>query len=145
MNRLKTLLTDERGIALPVALAVLFVTAGLATVAARSAITAQHQSLRDESAKRAIQAAVSGVQNAVYQTNLVQPAQTECAGRNGSGQLAKQAVGSNGWCAAATEVLGDGATFSEQVSQAAPSTASRAACSTRSRPPRAPSSSLPGT
>ena len=57
MNRLRSLLRDERGIALPVALAVLFVTAGLATVAAREAITAGHQSFRDENAKRAFWAA----------------------------------------------------------------------------------------
>src|SRR5919197_5243043 len=119
MNRLRNLLANERGIALPVALAVLFVTAGLATVAAREAITAQHQSLRDENVKRAIEAAESGVQNAVYQTNLIQPAATQCAGRNGSGQLAAQAVQTNGWCAAMSEDLGDGASYSEQVSQAA--------------------------
>jgi len=118
MDRLRSFLRDERGIALPVALAVLFVTAGLATVAAREAITAGHQSFRDENAKRAIQAAVSGVQNAVYQTNLLQPAPTQCPGRNGSGQLAAQAVGSNGWCAAMQEDLGDSASYSEQVSQA---------------------------
>jgi Tfp pilus assembly protein PilX len=118
MNPFRKLLTDQRGIALPVALAVLFTTAGLATVAAREAVTSSHQSLRDESAKRAIQAAVSGVKNAVYQTNLVQPAATSCAGRNGSGQLQAQAVGTNGWCAAMSETLSDGATYSEQVSQA---------------------------
>jgi Tfp pilus assembly protein PilX len=123
MNRLRTLFTDERGIALPVALAVLFVTAGLATVAARSAITAEHQSLRDENAKRAIQAAVSGIQNAVYQTNLVQPGPTQCVGRNSSNQLAPQSVQSNGWCAAMIEDLGDGATYSETISQASTVTA----------------------
>jgi hypothetical protein len=124
MNPLRTLIRDERGIALPVALAVLFVTAGLATVAAKEAITAGHQTFRDENAKRAIQAAVSGIQNAVYQTNLVQPLVTQCVGRNGSGQLAAQAVQSNGWCAAVTEDLGNGASYSEQVSQATNVTAS---------------------
>src|SRR5215207_9970823 len=99
MNPFRRFLTDQRGIALPVALAVLFTTAGLATVAARSAVTASHQSARDTSVKRAIQAAVSGVKNAVYQTNLVQPAATSCVARNGSGQLIAQAVQSNGWCA----------------------------------------------
>jgi Tfp pilus assembly protein PilX len=123
MNPFRRLLTDQRGIALPVALAVLFTTAGLATVAARSATTATHQSGRDSSVKRAIQAAVSGVQNAVYQTNLVQPATTQCVARNGSGQLISQAVGTNGWCTAMTEDLGDGVTYSEQVSQATTVTA----------------------
>lgn len=121
-NRFRRLLTDERGVALPMALAVLFVTAGLATVAAREAITATHQSARDENAKRAIQAAQSGIQNAVYQMNLIQPAATQCVGRNGSGQLAVQAVGSDGWCAALSEDLGDGTTYAEQVSQATTAT-----------------------
>ena len=123
MNPFRRLLTDQRGIALPLALAVLFTTAALATVAARSATTATHQSGRDSSVKRAIQAAVSGVQNAVYQTNLVQPATTQCVARNGSGQLISQAVGTNGWCAAMTEDLGDGVSYSEQVSQATTVTA----------------------
>ena len=123
MNLLRRLLSDQRGIALPVAMAVLFTTAGLATVAARSAMTATHQSSRDTAVKRAIQAAVSGVKNAVYQTNLVQPGTTQCVGRNGSGQLAAQAVQANGWCAPMTEVLGDGVSYSEQVSQATTVTA----------------------
>jgi Tfp pilus assembly protein PilX len=111
-------LRDERGIALPVALAVLFVVAGLATVAARSAIVADHQSLRDTSVKRSIQAAQSGLQMAVYQTNLMQPGATQCAGRNGSNQLQVQAVQSDGWCAPMSETLSDGSTYTEQVSQA---------------------------
>jgi Tfp pilus assembly protein PilX len=123
MNPFRRLLTDQRGIALPVALAVLFTTAGLATVAARSAMTATHQSSRDASVKRAIQAAVSGVKNAVYQINLLQPGATQCAARNGSGQLVAQAVAANGWCAAMTEDLGDGVSFSAQVSQASSVTA----------------------
>ena len=66
-------LTDERGVALPVALAVLFAVAGLATVAARAAIVSNNQSFRDNNAKRAVQAANAGLQAAVYQTNLMQP------------------------------------------------------------------------
>jgi Tfp pilus assembly protein PilX len=118
MNPFRRLLSDQRGVALPVALAVLFSTAALATVAARQAMTASHQSARDSQVKRAIQAAVSGIKNGVYQTNLVQPATAQCVARNGSGQLISQAVASNGWCAAMTEDLGDGVSFSEQVSQA---------------------------
>ena len=118
MNRFHRLLNDQRGVALPVAIAVLFSTALLATVAARQAMTATHQSSRDTQVKRAIQAAVSGVKNAIYQTNLVQPASTQCAARNGSGQLISAAVQSNGWCSGMTEDLGDGVSFSAQVSQA---------------------------
>ena len=59
-------LTDERGVALPVAMAVLFVVAGLATVAARAAIVSNNQSFRDNNAKRAVQAANAGLQAAVF-------------------------------------------------------------------------------
>ena len=71
-------LTDERGVALPVALAVLFTVAGLATVAARAAIVSNNQSFRDNNAKRAVQGANAGLQAAVYQTNLLQPSATQC-------------------------------------------------------------------
>ena len=50
-------LREERGVALPVSLAVLVTVAGLATVAARSGIVSNNQSFRDSNAKRAIQAA----------------------------------------------------------------------------------------
>ena len=115
MNPIKHL-RDERGIALPVALAVLFVVAGLATVAVRAAITVDHQTLRDRNAKAAIQAAVSGIQEAVYQTNLMQPQPSQCVIKDSTGQLTVGGVGGSGWCAATTEDLGNGASYTEQVS-----------------------------
>ena len=54
------LLRSERGIALPAALAVLFMVAGLATVTAKAAITSDHESLRDRNVKQALQAANAG-------------------------------------------------------------------------------------
>ena len=111
-------LRDERGIALPVALAVLFVTAGLATVAARSAIVTSHQSLRDRNAKQAIQAATSGLNGAVYALNMLQPASTQCVVRNSStGALSASAVQADGWCAPQVETLSDGSQYTHQVSQ----------------------------
>ena len=82
-------LTDERGVALPVALAVLFTVAGLATVAARAAIVSNNQSFRDNNAKRAVQAANAGLQAAVYQTNLLQPS---CDAVRAQGRLRRRAV-----------------------------------------------------
>src|SRR3954447_4180925 len=114
-------LSDERGIALPVALAVLFAVAGLATVAARAAIVTQHQSLRDRNVKSAIQAAQSGLQAAIYETNKLQPPGTQCVVRDPStAALSKAAVQTDGWCAPQTETMGDNATYSVQVSQATP-------------------------
>ena len=123
--RLLRRLTDERGVALPVALAVLMAVAGLATVAARAAIVSNNQSFRDNNAKRAVQAAASGIQAAVYQTNLLQPASNQCVLKNSStGALTNGAVQSNNWCQPQTENLGDGATWSMQVSSATDTTTS---------------------
>jgi Tfp pilus assembly protein PilX len=121
MSKLRIRLSDERGIALPMALAVLFIVAGLATVAARAAIVAQHQSARDRDAKSAIQAAQSGLQTAIYQTNLLQPTSTQCVIKDSSsGALSNAAVQSDGWCAPQSETMGDNAVYTVQVSQATP-------------------------
>lgn len=112
-------LHDERGIALPVAMMVLFMAAGLAMVAARSGIVATHNSFRDSNVKSAAEAAQSGLQVSVYRFNLLQPTDTQCVVKDAStGALSKVAVPAGGWCAAQTETLGDGATYSAQVSQA---------------------------
>ena len=67
MTIFRRALSDQRGIALPLALAVLFVVAGLAAVAARGAINASHQTYRDSNVKRAFQAANGGIDTATYQ------------------------------------------------------------------------------
>lgn len=111
-------LHEDGGVALPVALAVLFTVAGLATVAARAGIVSNNQSFRDKNAKRAIQAANSGLQAAVYQINLMQPTENQCVLKDAStGALTNGAV-SSGWCAAQSEDLGDGASYSMRVSSA---------------------------
>jgi Tfp pilus assembly protein PilX len=110
-------LTDERGVALPVALAVLFTVAGLATVAARAAIVSNNQSFRDNNAKRAVQAAGSGLQTAVYQTNLLQPSSTQCVHKaSADGALSNGALQTDNWCQPQTEDLGDGGSYAFQVS-----------------------------
>jgi Tfp pilus assembly protein PilX len=113
-------LTNESGVALPVALAVMAAVAGLATVAAHAAIVANNQSFRDNNAKRAVQAANSGLQTALYQTNLMQPLSTQCVRKDAStGALSNGALQADGWCQAQTEDLGDGATYTMQVSSPA--------------------------
>jgi Tfp pilus assembly protein PilX len=109
-------LHDDRGIALPVALAVLFTVAGLATVAARAGIVSSHQSARDKDAKRAAQAANAGLQAAVYQINLMQPSSTQCVLKDPSTGALSNGSLSSGWCTAQAEVLGDGASYAMQVS-----------------------------
>jgi len=112
-------LHDERGIALPVAMMVLFMAAGLAMVAARSGIVATHNSFRDSNVKSAAQASQSGLQVSVYRFNLLQPTDAQCVVKDPTtGALSKVAVQADGWCAPQTETLGDGATYSVQASQA---------------------------
>jgi Tfp pilus assembly protein PilX len=99
-----------------VALAVIVVVLGLATVAARSAIVATHQSSRDRSAKSAIEAAQSGLQAATHELNMLQPGLSNCVSKDSSGNLTTVSVPASGWCDPETETLGDGASYSVQVS-----------------------------
>ena len=108
---------DERGIAVPVALAILFMVAGLAAISVREAIVSQDQSYRDRNVKRAIQAAGAGLDTAVYDSNLMQPGSQQCVVKS-SGQLAIAAVQADGWCATQAEDLGDGASYSMRISAA---------------------------
>ena len=100
-------LSSESGVAIPVALAVLFVTAGLATVTARAAIVSSHQSFRNTNVKRAVQAAGAGIRVVMYQMNLMQPAGDQCVHKGAGGALTNGAVQGDGWCAPQTEDLGD--------------------------------------
>jgi len=120
VTRLRRMLAAERGIALPLALGVLFVVAGLAAVAARAAIDANHSSYRDSNVKRAIQAANAGVKAAVYQLNLMQPLPSECVLRASSGATLTTAKATSQWCATQTEDLGGNASYTFRVSQSTP-------------------------
>ena len=118
MIRLRPKLAAERGIALPIALGVLFVVAGLAAVAAHAAINANHSSYRDSNYKRAIQAANAGVKAAAYQLNLMQPTVSECVIRASSGSaLSTQAAPTSGWCPTQTEDLGGNGSYTFQTSR----------------------------
>jgi hypothetical protein len=115
---LRSRLADQTAVALPVALAVLFSIAGLATIAAASGVVSGNQALRDRSIKRAYQAAVAGLNTARYRTSLMLPPPAQCVVENPvSGYLANADVQPSGWCAAQSEDLGDGAAYSMTVSQ----------------------------
>jgi hypothetical protein len=109
--------SDERGIAVAVALAVLFLVWSLATLSLRMALTSQHQTERDRSVKRALQAANAGVDAALYRFNLLQPGSLQCITLT-AGTLTVTALQPDGWCAAESEDLGDGATYTARVSRA---------------------------
>ena len=105
--------------ALPIALVILASVAGLSTVAARAAIVTQHQSQRDTNIKRAIQAALSGLNTATYRTNLLQPAGLQCVIKDATtGALGLTTVLADGWCSPETETLSDGASYTVRVSTA---------------------------
>ena len=117
MRSLRNRLASDRGVALPVAVSVMFMVAGLATVTARAAISADHQSLRDRNVKQAIQAANAGLEAAMYRTNLMQPGSLQCALKNASsGNLSVAGVGGDGWCVEQAEDLGNGQSYAVRVS-----------------------------
>jgi hypothetical protein len=108
---------DERAIAVPVALAILVLVWGLATLALREAVTSQTQSQRDRDVKRALQAANAGVETALYRMNLLQPSMLSCVTLS-AGSLTVSALQADGWCAPQTEDLGDGVSYTTRVSSA---------------------------
>lgn len=117
MTTIRTRLREERGIALPVAVSMLFMIAGLATVTVRAAISSEHASLRDRNTKQAIQAANAGLEAAMYRTNLMQPGSLQCVLEQVSnGSLIVTDVEANGWCAEQTEDLGNGQSYAVRVS-----------------------------
>ena len=116
-QRLCQFCLDESGVALPVALAVIMVVSGLASVAARAAIVSNNQTDRDLQAKRATQAAYAGLQALRYQVNLLQPPSTHCVLKDAStGALSVAATQADGWCDPQTEDLGDGVTYTARIS-----------------------------
>src|SRR5688500_3061140 len=117
-------LTEDRGVALPVALAVLFSVAGLATGAARAGIVCGHRSSLASNSDQPARAATAGLSAAIYQTNLMQPGGTQCVIKNASTGALSNAAVTNGWCAVQSEDLGDGVTYQMQVSGASTSTSS---------------------
>ncbi len=107
----------ERGIAVPVALAVLVLVWALATVSLREALTSQNQSQRDRDVKRALQAANAGVEAAIYRFNLLQPGSQQCVTGAG-GTLGITGLAQDAWCAEQSEDLGDNGSYTMRVSPA---------------------------
>jgi hypothetical protein len=110
-------LTSERGIALPAALMLLMIIVLLGSVAGMGTLSAIGQSGRDRSTKRAVAAVDAGLDTAIYRLNKLKPSAPQCVVVGTTG-LAIEPVQSNGWCSAQTESLGDGASFSYQMSSA---------------------------
>ena len=103
--------------ALPVALAVLFTTAGLATVAAKAGMVSSGQGFRDTIRQARLPGGQRRHPRRDLPTNLLQPGPNECVLKDGAEALSKGAVQSNGWCAPQVEDLGEGGSYSMRVSQ----------------------------
>src|SRR4051812_49078250 len=113
----KSLRKDERGVALPVALGILFLVAGLTTIAAKAGVVTNHFSQRDRNAQRALAAANAGIEATVYQLNLMQPKALECVVKDATtNTLRLTAADVDGWCINQTEDLGDGASYTARAS-----------------------------
>src|SRR5437016_5494678 len=80
-------LAQQAGIALPVTVTMLFVISSLAFVVAGSVTSAESQSTRDRSTKRAIAAADAGYDTAVYRLNKMTPLPNGCVSVGYDGSL----------------------------------------------------------
>jgi Tfp pilus assembly protein PilX len=103
------------GIALPVALMLLFIIASVAAALMASAIAATSQSRHDRGVKQAVAAADAGLDAANYRINKLTPGSLGCVVRGATSQLVIEPVQPDGWCRAQTEDLGGGASFSYRV------------------------------
>jgi Tfp pilus assembly protein PilX len=114
-------LHGEDGIALPVVMGVMSVLLLLIVVAASDAGKANDSANDDRRSTRALQAADSGIEAAVYALNTLdvtnQPVASKCAGVNASGQILRQAYAAGGtWCPPVNGTLADGTTYRYWVS-----------------------------
>jgi Tfp pilus assembly protein PilX len=102
---------DQRGMALPVALAVLLILALLGTAAVLAATQTNDLTTRDANAKAALEAADAGLRVAAYRLNQLRPDDTHCP------TLPVTAVGAGSLCAgSAAESIGNGASYRYWIS-----------------------------
>ena len=111
-------LRDERGIAYPAALILLFVIASIAAALMTSALAANSQARRDLGVKRAVAAADAGIEAATYRINKLTPGSLTCVVRGAASELVIEPLQPDGWCRQQTEDLGGGASFSYRVKAA---------------------------
>jgi len=107
----RDLLTDERGIALPVALAVLLILSLLGTATIVAATQTSSLTNHDTQSKAAVEAADAGLRVAVYRLNQLRPDDTHCP------TAPVTATGAGNLCATAgPENIGNGASYRYWVS-----------------------------
>ncbi len=111
-RRLRDLLRDQHGMALPTALFALIASFGLASAAVLSSIDVQQGAGRDNGSKNAIAAADAGASVAMLRLNRFMPSEAHpCVGPAGEYQTP-----TGGWCPATEPESVGGSTFSYRVS-----------------------------
>jgi hypothetical protein len=107
-SRLRELVSDQQGIALPVALFAMIASMALASAAVMATVDVQQGSKRDNSSKSAIAAADAGANIARLRMNryaYVLSTTNPCL-RVGSGGQLEGAMAENGWCPAVSGTVG---------------------------------------
>jgi len=120
LAKLKSRLADERGIVVPIALAMLLAALALTATAVMVASAASNTSQHDADSKAAIEAANAGLRTAVYRLDVYQPSASGCptptATSVGTG------APTSTLCAPQTGTLGNGASYTYWVSEEMQST-----------------------
>ncbi len=114
-------LSDQSGIALPVAMMVLLLVLVMSGVVVTQAQRTNDGARQDRKVKRALQAADAGVKVAFQRaTKITAPGATPCvavdANGGGTAFATYENVGGESWCPAVEESLGGGARYSYRVS-----------------------------
>jgi Tfp pilus assembly protein PilX len=142
ISRLLSLLRRQDGVAMPVAIGALTVTAGLAAGTFAVSLEGQHASARDRDSKRALAAAEAGLQMAFLKLSEVRPTDSQCVttaavlpGTAHSGapaSLAQAGTAAAGECPSHTAQLGNGARYRYVI--ATPTSGTCAAVTTSESP-----------
>ena len=100
-SRVTRRLSGEEGMAMIVAITVMLVVTTLATVVVETAVQTNVSTRRDFNYKDAAEAAVAGLQIAIYRLNMINPSSSQCVGD------AVATAGTNGTCASSWYSLGN--------------------------------------
>lgn len=110
ISRLLTLHRRQDGVAIPVVIGALAVTAGLAAGVFAVSLEGQHSSARDRDSKRALAAAEAGLQMAFLKLSEVRPTDSQCV--TTAAVLPGTDGAAPGECPSVSGSLGNGATYS---------------------------------
>lgn len=122
MSKIRRLTAAEDGIAMAVAVMILFVVLTLATAAITASVQTTSTTQRDNSVKTALAAAEAGLETATYRMNMLHP---EESGKYCIGQSAVEVASeTGGYCKGVEETLGNGSKFTYWTSEALGSSSS---------------------